>query len=342
MRKSLFYIAFCSALAACGTPSTDINGNPIPEQDSGGGEASEADENDAILRSEPQNADLGDGYLRAYSYNAADDTFFVEGLGFDGNQPGGQEYSRVSSLGIASPFAVYEAPAVFPDSVTGTPVPQFDHRAIYGVSASKGTEFAIVRTGSYIGYGFGGFIYQRKGSVDLPAEGQATYEGPYAALRDFNGRGGLEYAEATALIDIDFSGFRGSCEVEQCDNAVRGVFVDRKFYSTDGVDITRAYLDALEAKNEGASLQEVPALVFRVGPGFAKSNGEINGSVFTPAIEGISEEFLATGNYYAIMSGDHTSAPGGEIVGIMVTTSEDPRSDGVTVRETGGFIVTRQ
>ncbi|MBK8440173.1 MAG: hypothetical protein IPL38_12055 [Rhodobacter sp.] len=60
----------------------------------------------------------------------------------------------MASLG---PYQVYEAAAVVNDPLTLRPIPQFQHRLIAGVSTSGQTEFAIVRTGAYAGYGFGGF-----------------------------------------------------------------------------------------------------------------------------------------------------------------------------------------
>ena len=44
-----------------------------------------------------------------------------------------------------------------------------------------------------------------------------------------------------------------------------------------------------------------------------------------------------TGNYYAVMSGDQAN----EVVAVLVVTADDPRYSNVTVRETGGFILTR-
>lgn len=45
-----------------------------------------------------------------------------------------------------------------------------------------------------------------------------------------------------------------------------------------------------------------------------------------------------TGTYYGIISGSGANM---EIVGVIVMTSEDPRFEGVTAQETGGFIVYR-
>ena len=362
MTRILFFILCLGFVAACDSGGGDVLRTPTTDDGTGddtGGEGDDGTPIDsdrslppgtesptpsvAIFRREPPDAEEGNGYARSYRYNAEDDTFFVEGLGFDGDQPDGQRYTRSTPIGDLGPYALYEAPPTFPDSVTGTPIQQFETRAIYGVSDSGETEFAIVRTGSYVNYGFGGFIYQRNGGVILPAEGQATYSGAYAGLRDFTGRGGLEYATGQAQVDIDFSGFRGNCTPPECDNAVRARITDRRIFLPDGTDITRDYLDALGVSND-ATYQNMPVLTFLIGDGVADLNGELTGTVISgsgdrgvPLTNNIPE-----GTYYAIMAGDHTSSPGGELVGIIVTENDDPRQPNVTERETGGFIAVRQ
>jgi hypothetical protein len=325
---------------------TDNEGNPI-DSDGGLPPGTVNPTPDALIfRTEPLTED-GNGYVRGVRYDSDNDTFFVEGLGFDSSQPDGQEYTRPSfGTPPGTPFALYEAPAFFPDSLTGTPIPQFEHRALYGVSQSGQTEFAIVRTGAYLEYGFGGFVYQRNNEVVLPAEGQANYVGSYAGIRDFNGKGGLEITSANARLAIDFSGFRGNCSAAECDNAVRGEISNRRIYDTEGNDITRIYLDAAGSNSGGGGsseevyLEAMPNLIFKVGPGVADANGELTGQAFSNLL---GQEF-EVGNYYALMSGDHTQVPGGEIVGVIVVESSDPRfvDVQVTTRETGGFIVYRQ
>ncbi|WP_299788010.1 hypothetical protein [uncultured Marivita sp.] len=368
MTRIFFLILCLGFVAACDSGGGDVLQAPTDEatdpdggDGSDNGDSSDGDDDtpiesdrelppgtesptasNAIVRREPRDAG-GNGYANSYRYNADDDTFFVDGLGFDGDQPDGQRYTRSTPFGNLGPYALYEAPPTFPDSVTGTQIPQFETRAIYGVSGSGETEFAIVRTGAYINYGFGGFIYQRNGEVTLPSEGQGTYSGPYAALRDFNGRGGLEYATGQATVDIDFSAFRGNCTPPECDNAVRGRITNRRIFLPDGTDITGDYLDALGVSNE-ATFQNMPVLTFFIGDGVADLNGENVGTLLSgsgdPGVDQTNN--LPSGAYYAVMAGDHTSLPGGEIVGIIVTETDDPRQPGVTERETGGFIAVRQ
>lgn len=286
----------------------------------------------------------GDGYARNFRYSGPeDDTFYVEGLAFDGDQPDGTEYARArypagspnagETIPLGTGFAAYEGPSTVPDFLTGTDVEQLQHRAVYGESSSGNARLAIVRTGSYLEYGFGGFIYQRDGAVTLPTEGQATYGGGYAGLRDFDGQGGLEYVVGDMQVDIDFNGFAGNCSPAVCANAVKGTVTNRHVMDMDGIDITSAIAEAITT---GRST--LPTLNFTIGTGVMDRNGEITGGVTSSANGRVFEE----GRYYAVMSGDHTSGSGGEIVGIVVVEGQDPRAAGVTFRETGGFIVERR
>lgn len=369
MTRILFLILCLGFVAACDSGGGDVlktpteDGGEDPDTGVGGDDGApiESERNlppgtespvpsAAIFRREEPDDELGNGFVRFVSYNSDEDTFFVEGLAFDGNQPEGDEFSRATpgSLGErfdipGARYSLYEQPEWFPDSVTGTPIRQFQHRALYGVSDTGETEFAIVRTGQYINYGFGGFIYQRNGGVVLPAEGQGTYQARYGAIRDFDGRGGLEYADGRAEINIDFSGFRGNCVQRECDNAIQGTILERRLFNTLGEDITLAYLDALSAANGGVTLTEMPVISFKIGPNVADANGELFGTAFTSSREAALDSGLEDdGSYFAILAGDHTAQPGGEIVGVVVIENDDPRQQGVTVRETGGFIAVRQ
>ncbi len=152
-----------------------------------------------IVRFEARN-DNGGGYAQDFAYDAGSDTFSVTNLAFDGERP----YARgvdVASLGPTNSYAVYDAEVQADDFLTGQPVDQIvPYRAIVGISSNSvggapRTSFAIVRTGGYVNYGFGGFVYQREGGVVLPTpgQGQATFSGDYAGVRIFDGRGGMEF-----------------------------------------------------------------------------------------------------------------------------------------------------
>lgn len=286
----------------------------------------------SIFRREAKDEETGNGFVAGVAYNNAngEDEFSVDGLAFDG----GNVYQRGTAVGSLGPFAVYEADDIYNDDVTGVPINQFTHRAIYGVSTSGQTEFAIVRTGAYVGYGFGGFIYQRNGTVTLPTVGQAQYRGDYAALRDFNGRGGLEYATGEMTLDIDFNDFNDG-------DGVKGEVFNRAIYDIDGQDITNDVLTAINVKFD-AALTQLPSIFFNVGPGVLDANGEIVGTVGSNVVTDTTLDEYEEGQYYAVISGDATQGAEDEIVGIIVVEATDPRFEGnVTVRETGGFLLYR-
>ena len=288
-----------------------------------------------IVRREKKDPVTGDGFVADVTYSAATgtspETFSVDGLAFDG----GNVYNRDNQVGSLGPFAVYEADPVYNDDVTGVPINQFVHRAIYGVSRTGRTEFAIVRTGAYRNYGFGGFVYQRNGSVTLPAaDGQASYTGDYAGLRDFEGTTGLEYTTGTMTVDIDFNDFNEG-------DAVRGRVYNRAIFDIDGQDITNDVVTALNDANE-TTMTQLPTLLFNVGPGALDANGEMGGVIDSSTPSSTSAAKLyEEGNYYAVISGDATAGGNDEIVGVIVVESKDPRLDNVTVRETGGFLLYR-
>lgn len=287
---------------------------------------------DSIFRSEPSdggNAADGDGQVSGVSFNAQTDEFTVDGLAFDGDNV----YQRGRAVSSLNGFAVYEASAQFDDPLNNLPINQFTHRAVYGVSASGNTQFAIIRTGAFTDFGFGGFLYQRNGGVVLPTEGQANYVGQAAAVRDFNGRGGLEYATADVNIAIDFTDFDDNGAT--LGDGVQGRFSNRTIFDINGNDITDSVLTTFNAEND-ASLVSIPDLQLFVGPGVLDANGELIGSVGSSYVDnqGTLQTF-EQGTYYGILSGDNAE----ELVGIYVATSSPEPN--VTARETGGFIVLR-
>lgn len=272
-----------------------------------------------------------DSYAEGFTYDAASDTLFVDNIGFDGDNT----YIRDDQVGSlngpsgSGQFSVYENIAdivVGTDPVTGADitVSQFNYKALYGVSPSGNSQFAIVRTGSYVSYGFGGYIYQRNAGVVLPTEGQAAYAGDYAGLRDFNDRGGLQYTTGTMTMQIDFDDFNDG-------NAVAAYITNRAVFDTAGNDVTS---DVIADYNEtfDTSLTSLPVLRLTVGPGVMDANGEISTTMFSTATDTTGAAVtVEEGTLYAMVSGDNAE----EIVGIVVVESED-------IRETGGFILDRQ
>ncbi|MBM1634115.1 hypothetical protein JQV27_12070 [Sulfitobacter mediterraneus] len=274
----------------------------------------------------------GNGFAEGVAYNSTDDTFTVDNLPFDGGAD--TPYIRGQAVGSLGPYAVYEAVQQYPDTQTNATINQFRHRAIYGVSTSGNTEFAIVRTGAYVGYGFGGFVYERNGTVVLPTTGQALYNGQGAGLRDYNGRGGLEYTTSDVQIAIDFDDFNET--TGRYEGAVDGFVFNRKVYNLAGEDITSEIYGRVGAASD-ATLTAIPTAVFTVSTNALDANGEITGTL-TSRFGNNSGQAVdyENGQYYGIISGDGAE----EIVGIIVLeTGEDPTADGV--RETLGFTIYR-
>lgn len=318
----------------------------------------EEERDGSVTRYEAFNAETGSGYAEGIEVVTNPDgstTFFVDNLAFDGGDGNGyREGTAVASIGRtgvnAGPFTVYEGPNSVPDIGDGDPIGQFLHRAIYAESAntnpdgSPRTRFAIVRTGAYVDYGFGGFLYERNGSVVLPTAAeiasepdfQANFTGDYASLVDYNGRGGVHYGTGNMEVAIDFQDFNDGA-------GVYGYVTNRQYFDINGNNVTGAYLTALSDDlgydiGSGEGLTGVPALVFTVGPGVLDADGELQGQLTSTAVnsDGIAELY-ESGTYYAVLSGDVTNDTG-EVAGIIVVTSDDPGGADER-RETGGFIV---
>ncbi|PIE13056.1 MAG: hypothetical protein CSA70_07280 [Rhodobacterales bacterium] len=304
--------------------------------------------NTKIVRYEDVN-DIGGGYVSTVSYNndAGQDEFTVDGIAFDGDNT----YSRGTLVSSLGPFAVYESDSSVVDPLTGNSIGTLDYRAIYGVSTSGQTEFAIVRSGDYGGYGFGGFIYQRNQTDDngdpvslvLPDNGDAQYNGDYAGTRVFNGRSGLEFVTGQARMTIDFKDFN------EGRNGVLLRVYNRRLFDANGTDITNTYLTAIEGldtnktavhNTDGAGNNVMPEIRSRLSPGIADGNGELIGEIYSNIRYSDGSLLnLDTGSYYAIMSGQNAE----EIVGVLVMEQNDPRGDpsAFNTQETGGFIIYR-
>lgn len=340
-------VVFLGLLAACGDgqplfdetpvdPDPDVDGN---DDGSGDGDldagpelppgTEEPSPGEGILRFEAEN-ELGGGFVTSVSYDARSDTFTVDNLGFDG----ANVYSRGEAVSTMGGFAVYEAEVEVDDFLTGDAIDQIvPYRAILGISENTvggeaRTSFAIVRTGGYVSYGFGGFVYERNGGVVLPSAGQAQFSGDYAGVRVFNGAGGQEYTRADMTMAIDFEDFNDGA-------AVQGSITNREAFDENGNPISLG----------GTGQLVLPTLnfVIQAGGSTLNENGEMVGSLgsFARDETGALVQYEA-GTYYALMAGDTTDpADGGEIVGVIVIESEDPRFEEVTAQETGGFILYR-
>ncbi|QUJ77103.1 hypothetical protein KDD17_03485 [Sulfitobacter albidus] len=363
MKQHIISLALIASLAACGSGGNPFDdpaeeetpGTPTDGEEMGDGEGTginrdgippgtvAASPDAALFRSEPEgpDEDSGDGAATGISYNSVDDTFTVDNLAFDGDRP----YDRgtaVSSIASSASnpngeFAVYEGPATAVDPVSGDVVNQFVYRAVYGVSRNRvraadgsvttqpTTQFAIVRTGSYVDYGFGGFIYQRDTTLTLPNSLQATFSGKSGGLRDFNGTGGLQYTTADVTVDIDFEDFNDGETIRG--DGVKGRIFNRQIFDLDGNDIT-----ATVAASLGENVNEIPDAVFEVGPDVLDDNGDLITEIQSQ-LPGSTDTF-EEGTFYAIVSGENPD----EIVGVFVLEADIETG---TARDTGGFIVYR-
>lgn len=297
-----------------------------------------------IVRFEPSDDNFG-GYLRdSVVYNADDDTITVNNLAFDG----ANVYTRGTDVSTMNGYAVYEAALEAPDNVTGVPIGQIgDYRALVGFSRNDAvrdgesvprTAFAIVRTGGYVDYGFGGFVYTREGEVVLPTSssetdgvfaGQATFTGDYAGIRVFQSRGGLEYTEGDMWLSVDFDDFDSN-------RAVNGRVTNRRAYTSDRTPI------ALGTGEDDLQLPDLKVVIEAGSGAGVDSAGEMSGSMISNTVDANGNLVTyESGTYYAIIAGDVTDPDdGGEVVGVIVVESTDPRYD-TTVQETGGFILYR-
>lgn len=343
MKKFHFILPLTVTLAACGADGV----NPLNDgatnntsADTGldlppGTETTTAAS--SIERYEAQDGE-GSGYAQSVTYDPATNKFYVDNLGFDAANAY-SETSNATVQALASPFKVYENDNTVVDDFNGKTVYQFVHRAIYGKSTSGKAEFAVVRTGSYTDYGFGGFVYRRTGGVTLPTEGQAAYSGKYAAVRDFNGKTGLEYATGDMEVAIDFLDFNEG-------SAVKGNVYNRRVYDENGVDITADIIDGINLDPDGSGgtqasgliATEIPTLTFKVGPGVIDTSGELTGAIDSKVdVDTGGLQTFESGKYYGILSGANAE----ELVGVIVVEGDDLRYENVTVRETGGFILYR-
>lgn len=290
-----------------------------------------SDEDGVLLRYEDRGT-TGGGFVQEVVFDEDTGNYIIDNIAFDGEN----EYTPGAAVPTLGSYEVFDAAVSTADDLTGNPISQIaNYRAIIGQSTTMvgttpepRTSFALVRTGGYFDYGFGGFLYQRNGSVTLPSTGQATFSGDYAGTRVFQNGGGLEFTTGAMTIDIDFEDFNAN-------TTVKGNLTGRAAFEVDGTPISLGGMDEL--------VLPTVSFVIKEGTTNIADNGEITGELTSAIVndEGALEVY-ESGQYYAVIAGDATDvADGGEIVGIIVIESEDPRYEGVTAQETGGFILYR-
>ena len=288
------------------------------------------------------------GITSSFAFNGDDDTFTVDGLGFDGLNV----YQRSANIPQLGSIAVYEADQVVLDSLTEQPIDQivpyialFDRSEVLvdedgamtlAADGTPRTSFTVVRTGGYQGFGFGGYAYQRAGSFTLQETGQARFTGDYAGVRVYERLIDHEITSGQVIVDIDFDDFNTT-------EAVKGIIFDREARKADGT-VVASSTNPDERLITAGDLQ-LPNLNFTVRAfGTAIANdGEISGNIGNTRIDDQGNLLdYEDGQYFGIIAGDLTDRnDGGEIVGVIKVESEDNRGDGIIVQETGGFIATR-
>lgn len=280
----------------------------------------------SIFRRESEDADSS-GLVESVSYDPVADTFTVDNIGFDG----ANVYARDPDVPTLQGYLVFAAEDEVDDFLTGTPVSQIaDYRAILGrstvmVDGEPRTAFAIVRTGGYIGVGFGGFIYKRNGGVVIPSTGQATYSGDYLGMQVFLGTGGMQYVTGDMFFDIDFEDFNAN-------DALKGRIINRAVQNLDGSAVTGIIGsdDRLVAPIRWTVVEGVNTLT---------DAGELATDVFSRQVnDGVLQNFFE-GQFTGIIAGNTLEGDGGEIVGVVSMTAE--MEEGLGVSEAGGAILSR-
>jgi hypothetical protein len=323
------------------------DGKPFQSGSGGGGSSSDVSvatlpgtanpsPRSAITRTEAE-ANNGNGYAQGFTYDPTAKTFTVQNIAFDGNNV----YKPDAKKPILGPAKVFAGPKIYKDDVTGTPINQFSYRALYGESKT-GNSFAIVRTGAYVNYGFGGFIYKRAAgnNVTLPTSGEAHYAGDYAGLIDSDNATLLNYTSGKMTMDINFGSSASQTSNNPNGAVIRGAVTDRKIFDLNGTDITASVVSAINTdKKPDVALVALPVLEFTVGPGHMDNNGEMQGTLGSTIVANNTGKAFETGTYYGVLSGDATQGAKDEVVGVIVVTST---TNSIQTRETGGFILYRK
>ena len=359
MQKSILTLALLTALAACGGDGT----NPFQTTEDNIDNSDLSVESLVKLEGTENPSSTSDIYRYGSALDGVDDpqdpqngyvsSVTINGneievccLAFDGNpaSDGTSIYTRDDVVASLNGYDVYEAEISTPDFLTSDAIAQIaPTRAIVGVSSNTvggqpQTRFAIVRTGGYIGYGFGGFVYEREGGVVLPTNGgEARFEGNYAGMRTFSPTGDLEYTQADLVVDIDFGGFGNNTQT------LKGRFNNYQVFDVNGNVIQTGFIDTDDYQ-------------FRIAISNADTlddNGEMQAEVL-PFIryfddQGDLQTTSGTGMFYGVLAGDLTSGSGGELVGVLAIEWGNVYGDDITqpgtrtigVSETGGFILSR-
>lgn len=269
--KVMTTAVLCAGLAACG--GTDAGGGgttatPTPGTVTGLGAAKVLNEDFQATRIE---------------YDAAADEMIIESIPFDDEVFEGR-YTRTPSLDRGA----YRAYA----STRGID----QYVAYFDESASGAVSAAIVQGGNYLGHGYRGAMYQRNGSVTMPATTQrAFYNGDYIGSRSNETEGGFHTVTGDADMEVDFS-----------DNTVRGSISNRQ---------------VVYSSNAGSAVPTISSTVQFGDSTLDRTNGTFSGNLSQTAdTSGTYEGMLAdgTGNASEIVGTTLIEEFGGQENGVFI------------------------
>lgn len=162
-------------------------------------------------------------------------------------------------------------------------------RRYYAVRRTTETgdvEVTAVGTGDYRDTGYGGYLIRRASdTANLPATGEAVYQGPYAGVRvlpgDQQGTRNATFSQGDATLEVDFGDF-------DVVGAVEGRIENRKVVGINGED-----------------LGERPVII--LGTGEIEGNGRFSGAAFT-------EPDATEGSYVGLFAGPDGEEAGGVVL----------------------------
>ncbi len=206
---------------------------------------------------------------------------------------------------------------VDPDAPSDFPLVGETENAVRGKAITRVENFDVQSGNGYAQ----GYIYYP--DTDTFLVDNLAFDGENVYVREGTMSTGV------AVVNIDFADFNDTNA--SLGDAVSIEITDRQTFDINGNNVTQEIVDALNG--DTGALVGMPDLLSVVGPGVMNNGGEISSEIFSYN-QGATFE---SSSYYAVLSGENAE----EIVGIIFVEGSGPRDDmdGVTVRETGGFIV---
>ena len=186
------------------------------------------------------------GEVNRFVYDAGSDTLQINNLPFD-----------LTGLYVREPK--FDRSVTRPGGVIDTYLGFInesgdeDYVALVRRSDSGDTEAAVIGTGGYLNFGYGGTVYRANGSTNMPNSGEAVYEGGYAGVRVYD-VGGLGYSDGYVRLRVDFEDF-------DVTRAVDGTISNRRAYDSDGNFLgDLPFLSIATAELDGNLFTETPLI----------------------------------------------------------------------------------